>query len=242
MGRTITTIISALLIISCTSVSQNKLVESSFSFKNYDFLVVSNSELLLLDIDTEFGDLMQIYSMKALTTQEYEQFSFDNKKRTLFAKISLDTKGETDLLNILFEDTVTGEAKRNFSGVAEGDMLESEDRSKALQLVSNKIIKALKEDKGLIDNNKLLADEREVILPGIQPNTTDTLIKSYRVTADTLNVRKAPIVGLDIIEKVNKGDVLKKISSLLGWAKVELPSGKTGWVSMKYLQPIDETQ
>ncbi len=243
MGRAITILVAALLIVSCASTPQSKpVVSNSVSFKNYNFLVIQKSIFPLLDIGTEFGDLMQIYSMKIITLQEYENLTPTHQKQTLYTRIYLSSKGETDRLNISFEDAITGEEKSNFSGVAQGDMSNSRDRSKALQSVSNKIIKVLKRDKGLIaDKNKLLADEREAILPGTRLNTTNTLVKEYRVVVHTLNVRKAPMVGFDIIEKVKEGDILKKISSLLGWIKVELPSGKKGWVSMKYLQPIAES-
>ena len=244
MGRVISILIVALLIVSCASTQQNRSVDSNrFSFENYDFLVVKKDTSLLFDIDTEFGNLMQIYNMKVVTPQEYESMTPENQKKTLYAQISLGSEGENNQLNISFEDAISGETKSNFGEVVEGDMSNSRDRSKALRSVSNKIIKALKRDKGLISNkNKLLADEREVILPGMKSADIDAEVKKYLVVVRTLNVRKAPMVGFDIIEKVKEGDVLKKISSLLGWVKVELPSGKRGWVSMKYLQPIAQVE
>ncbi len=244
MGRVISILIVALLIVSCASTQQNRSVDSNrFSFENYDFLVVKKDTSLLFDIDTEFGNLMQIYNMKVVTPQEYESMTPENQKKTLYAQISLGSEDGNNQLNISFEDAVSGETKSNFGEVAEGDMSNSRDRSKALRSVSNKIIKALKKDKGLIANkNKLLADERELILPGMRSGDIDAEVKEYLVVVRTLNVRKAPMVGFDIIEKVKEGDVLKKISSLLGWVKVELPSGKRGWVSMKYLQPIAQVE
>ncbi len=243
MARVITMLVTAFLTLSCASTPQNKLAEpNNFTFENYDFLVVKKSTSLS-DIDIEFGDLMKIYNMKVITVNEYENMVSENQKRTLFTKIYLDNKTEKSQLIVLFKDSVTGEEKRSFSGHAEGDMYNSKDRSKALQTVSNKVIKELKEDKGLLANkSNMLAKKHKTILPGVKSNKTDVLTKSYIVTADTLNVRKAPVVGLDIIEKVKKGHILTKISSLLGWVKVELPSGNIGWVSMKYLQPIDESQ
>lgn len=244
IGQAIAIWMTVFLIVSCASTSPNKSVGlNSFNFDNYDFLVIEKSSPSLFEINSELGGLMQIYDMKVVTPQEYESLSPENKNRTLYTNISLDSEGEINILNISFEDATVRQVKNNFNGVAKGDMSNSNDRSKALQSVSNKIIKELKKDKGLIaDRNKLLADERKAILPGMRSSSMNFEAKEYFVIADTLNVRKAPMVGFDVIEKVKEGDVLKKISSLSGWAKVALPSGKRGWVSMRYLQPISPTQ
>ncbi len=235
--RRLISLVSVLIFVSCAVVPQDKQEgHDPFSFAEYDFVVIEN-RTSLAGIDDEFGELMNIYGMQTVTAAEYESMSVENRARTLKAIISLVDDGGVDSIDISFKVATDEGAKKSFGSAVKGDIDNTVSRSKVLQSVADKIIKELKEDKGLsAGENKLLADERDAILPGARSKNIDEPAKEYVVIANTLNVRKAPMIGFDVIEKVKKGDVLKKISSLLGWIKVELPSGRVGWVSMKYLQ------
>ncbi|MDU4936437.1 MAG: SH3 domain-containing protein, partial [Peptostreptococcaceae bacterium] len=65
----------------------------------------------------------------------------------------------------------------------------------------------------------------------ISGSSTNTESKKGTVTTDTLNVRSGAGTSYSIISKVYKGDTVNIVGSSNGWYKIELSSGKTGWVS-----------
>ena len=69
----------------------------------------------------------------------------------------------------------------------------------------------------------------------ISGSSTNTESKKGTVTTDTLNVRSGAGTSYSIISKVHKGDTVNIVGSSNGWYKIELSSGKTGWVSSDYV-------
>ena len=69
----------------------------------------------------------------------------------------------------------------------------------------------------------------------ISGSSTNTESKKGTVTTDTLNVRSGAGTSYSIISKVYKGDTVNIVGSSNGWYKIELSSGKTGWVSSDYV-------
>ena len=61
---------------------------------------------------------------------------------------------------------------------------------------------------------------------------------NYKVTAGSLNIRNAPnSSGSSVIGSLKKGEVVSVQSITNGWAKITY-GGKTGYVSLKYLQKV----
>lgn len=71
----------------------------------------------------------------------------------------------------------------------------------------------------------------------IKVSSGSTSQTSYKatVTATSLNVRSGAGTSYSIISKVHKGDTVNIVGSSNGWYKIELSSGKTGWVSSDYV-------
>jgi len=57
------------------------------------------------------------------------------------------------------------------------------------------------------------------------------------VNTERLNVRSGPGENFDIMYEVLKGDSLEVLGNSPGWVYVKLPSGKFGWVQVKYTEP-----
>lgn len=68
----------------------------------------------------------------------------------------------------------------------------------------------------------------------IAVNGTAAASKTMYVTADSLNVRKAPDVKAEIITKVKRNTALDIQGTRGSWSKVAV-KGETGWVSSRYL-------
>lgn len=60
----------------------------------------------------------------------------------------------------------------------------------------------------------------------------------YIVTASNLNVRIHPTPTSDVLFKVKKGERVSVVEKKEQWAYIDVAQGK-GWVSKKYLKPID---
>ncbi|MDR2513858.1 MAG: SH3 domain-containing protein [Christensenellaceae bacterium] len=56
------------------------------------------------------------------------------------------------------------------------------------------------------------------------------------VTGGSVNVRTGPGTSYGILTTVHKDDILHALEMSNGWTRVELASGKSGWVSDKYLR------
>lgn len=58
--------------------------------------------------------------------------------------------------------------------------------------------------------------------------------------SSNLNVRQEPNINAPVIGKFAKGTEVVGLEEIGGWAKVELPDGKTGYSSLTYLEKISE--
>jgi SH3-like domain-containing protein len=50
-----------------------------------------------------------------------------------------------------------------------------------------------------------------------------------------VNLRRGPGTDTEVVGQVRRGEVLRTIGQRRGWANVEIPGGKTGWVLRKFL-------
>ncbi|WP_162144686.1 N-acetylmuramoyl-L-alanine amidase [Peribacillus kribbensis] len=62
--------------------------------------------------------------------------------------------------------------------------------------------------------------------------------QNAKITASTLNVRSTPSTKSAILWKLSKGQIVKITQTSKGWAKIDDPKKKDGWVSADYLQPM----
>lgn len=65
--------------------------------------------------------------------------------------------------------------------------------------------------------------------------TTESIVKSVRITANVLNVRSGAGLNYPVIANVRKGNVCKLIVEKNGWGMIQSPSG---WISSKYYEHI----
>ena len=59
---------------------------------------------------------------------------------------------------------------------------------------------------------------------------------TVRVTGSTLNVRGGPSGSAAVVAKVKKGERLTLLEESSDWYRVQLPAGKEGWVSARYVR------
>jgi hypothetical protein len=132
-----------------------RLVYSSgFSFAKYDFMVVAKPEVgststPLLGMDIEFGNLMARHNMRIIGDKEFERLPEKDQSRTLLARLALITSPGRNLITVSFDDAVSGRTVASISQVAKGDMLDEDERTKALESVTNVVVQAIQKDKGL---------------------------------------------------------------------------------------------
>lgn len=106
-------------------------------------------------------------------------------------------------------------------------------------------IKKMNEKMGVALNyyNQSKAGNKAAVTPvkntkNITPGSKATQSGQYRVTAAMLNVRSAPNAGNSrIIGSLSKDQVVTVIDITNGWGKITY-QGKTGYISMRYLQAI----
>ena len=133
----------------------NRLVYSSgFSFANYDFLVIGEPDgkvtsTTLYGMDIEFGNLMSRYNMKVVGNKEYETLPLDKQRRTLFVRLSIVATGNDILMSVSFDDAVTGRTCSSITGRSSGDIFNIKERTRAFEILSRTITKALVTEKHL---------------------------------------------------------------------------------------------
>jgi len=59
---------------------------------------------------------------------------------------------------------------------------------------------------------------------------------TVRVTGSTLNVRGGPSASAAVVARVKKGERLTLLEEKTDWLRVQLPAGKEGWVSARYVR------
>ncbi|MEI7534857.1 MAG: hypothetical protein WCK57_10860 [Verrucomicrobiae bacterium] len=138
----------------CFTPPSRLVYSNGFSFSNYDYLVVAKSEgrdtsTALYGMDIEFANLMSRYNMKIIGDKEYEKLPPETQKRALDARMSVTASNGQILFSVSFDDAVTGRTVSSITTQAHGNIFDVYDRTKAFEAVSDTIIKALKQDKGL---------------------------------------------------------------------------------------------
>jgi hypothetical protein len=153
MKMRILSIALALTLVGCAT--PNRLVYSSgFSFANYDYLVIAKTEgrdtnTALYGMDVEFANLMSRYNMKVVGNKEYEKLSPEMQKRTLNARMSVTASNKRILFAVSFDEAVTGRTGASITAFTKGNVFDADARTKAFEAVSETIIRALQQDKGL---------------------------------------------------------------------------------------------
>ena len=151
-------LLATLMFIGCAT--PNRLVYSSgFSFANYDFVMIgkpdsNNTTTTLYGMDVEFANLLSSYNIRVVGDKEYLQLPSDTQKRTLFARIAITAGGERILLTASFDDAVTGKTGASITTYSKGDIFDPKARTKVFEDASVTIIKALRQDKGLVITNE----------------------------------------------------------------------------------------
>lgn len=133
-----------------------RLVYSNgFSFRNYDYIVVSKPDAnatstTLYGLDIEFANMMSRYNMNIVGDREYQGLSKEKQARTLLARLSLISTGSNaNLISVSLDDGPSGKTVASITAKAKGDMFSAKDRTKALEAVSKALIQSLERDKGL---------------------------------------------------------------------------------------------
>ncbi len=148
----IVVLLFSLFSVACAS--PNRVVYSSgFSFSNYDYVVVGKPDgqgsTTLYGMDVEFANLLSKYNMNIIGDKEFESMSPENKKRSLYARMSLSASDAYIVLTVSFDDAVTGRIGSSVTGSAKGNLFDGDDRGKAFESVASTVIKALQKDRGL---------------------------------------------------------------------------------------------
>lgn len=144
---------SALVAAACASPS--RLVYSSgFSFANYDYVFIAKPEAqgkvtTLYGMDVEFGNLMDSYNMKVVGEKEFESMTPENRKRTLYSRMAVAASSERIIFSVSFDDAVSGRTGATITSSSKGNLFDADDRGDAFQDVSNAVVRAIQQDKGL---------------------------------------------------------------------------------------------
>lgn len=80
-----------------------------------------------------------------------------------------------------------------------------------------------------------VVEKVEPLLPVVRPAG-----QSHIVQADALNVRQGPGADFEKIGAVSKETVLIELGRQGAWLRVRLPNGSEGWVSSRYVKPLQD--
>ncbi len=126
-----------------------------FTFQNYDYVIVGKTDggssgASLYSMDVEIANLISRYNMKVIGDKEFELLTKEQKKQTLWARMSLVSSNKKDnLISISFDDAISGKTVASLTARAKGDMFDSSDRTEALENATKPLVQALERDKGL---------------------------------------------------------------------------------------------
>lgn len=133
----------------------NRLVYSSgFSFANYDYVFLAkpegaNANTAMYGFDVEFGNILSSYNMRLIGDKQYATLPPAQQARTLFARMAVAGVDERIVLSVSFDDATTGRTGASITSSTKGELFDDDDRREAFQSVSNTVVKALQQDKGL---------------------------------------------------------------------------------------------
>lgn len=134
----------------------NRLVYSSgFSFANYDYVFLAkpegaNANTALYGFDVEFGNILSSYNMRLVGDKQYASMPAAQQQRTLFARMAVAGIDERIVLSVSFDDATSGRTGASITSSTKGELFEEDDRREAFESVSNTVVKALQQDKGLM--------------------------------------------------------------------------------------------
>ena len=154
MNRIVLALVAVLAFTNCRSMPTQLVYSGGFSFANYDYVVVAKSDgkdtaTSLYGMDVEFANLMSRYNMKVVGDKEYQGLSEGMKKRTLAARMSITASNNWLLLSVSFDDSVTGRTGASVTSQVKGSLFDVNHRTRAFEIASRVLIKALEKDKGL---------------------------------------------------------------------------------------------
>ncbi len=146
--------VTALLLTGCANPSR-MVYSSDFSFDNYDYVFMekpysTNAVTSLYGMDIEMLDILDSYKLKIIGNKEYETLSDSVKDRTLSSRMSLGATAEKIVMNISFDDAVTGKTGVSITNYNDGDIFDASDRRKVFEGLVETLSKAIEIDKGLI--------------------------------------------------------------------------------------------
>ena len=96
---------------------------------------------------------------------------------------------------------------------------------------------------------KNIGSSPEIVEKDIQPKSAEMestaqepiiLTSKVKVTAHRLNLRKNASTKSHILGVLKKGDVLEILSQKAKWINVKTETSLSGWVSVRYIEPIDD--
>lgn len=65
-------------------------------------------------------------------------------------------------------------------------------------------------------------------------------VSAVRITGSYVNLRSDPDMAAGVMEVLPRGTMLKLLAADTNWYQVQLNSGRTGWVSKSYAQPVSD--
>jgi len=154
-----------LTIAACAGPPSRLVYSSGFSFANYDYIVIAKPEgnntiTSLYGMDVEFSNLMSRYNMKVIGDKEYAVLPQDVQKRTLTARMSITASAKNTLMSVSFDDAVSGRTVSSISAYTKGNLMNLKSRTKAFEVVSESILRALEQDKGLKITDEKITEKK----------------------------------------------------------------------------------
>jgi hypothetical protein len=127
---------------------------SGFSFAKYEYVIVGKPDgqttsPALYGLDVELANLLTRYNMKVIGDKEYSSLSAEERSKTLLARMSLNASKDNLVITVSFDDMVTGRTGASVTTYADGDIFDTDSRTKAFKDAAKEFIKAVQHDQGL---------------------------------------------------------------------------------------------
>jgi len=147
-------VFAAVLVLAACAAPSMLVYSSGFTFSNYEYVVIAKPDgrgtsSSLYGTDVELANLLTRYNMKVVGDREYQNLSFADKAKTLFARMSLEANGKRLVLSVSFDDAATDKTGASITSYKKGNIYELDDRQEVFEEASKKIVAALQNDKGL---------------------------------------------------------------------------------------------
>ena len=141
--------------LNCNHPAINFMVYSAgFSFARYDYLVFGKPEgeqsATLYGMDVETANLMARYNMTIVGHKEFGALPAESKAKTLIVRYAVSTfNKDKNIITISFDDALSGKAVASLTSESGGDLLDTDDRARALAGLTQPLADALTREKGL---------------------------------------------------------------------------------------------